>query len=107
MNATDEEIAAYAPYAALELERRRELLARCHTPYPLAILRFLAGWDMVFMPTMREVGEACGIKSRSSVLYWYRALREAGLISYENNLTRTVRLTSLGRAVEKYDADRT
>lgn len=43
-------------------------------------------------PSVREIGQAVGLKSTSSVQYNLNALENAGYIKRENNLKRTIRI---------------
>lgn len=103
MNATEEEVAAYALFAVREQRARR--LGAPSLPWstrrPLLILRFLASREERFAPTLRDVAEACDIGSTSVVAYWYRQLRQAGFVTYEDGLTRTIVLTPEGEAMAR------
>ncbi len=49
-------------------------------------------------PSVREIGEAVGLRSTSSVQYSLNALEEAGYIKREPNTKRTISLAGGGRA---------
>lgn len=47
-------------------------------------------------PSVREIGEAVGLKSTSSVQYNLNALEQAGYIQRDPNLKRTIRISNQG-----------
>ncbi len=47
-------------------------------------------------PSVREIGEAVGLKSTSTVQYNLNALEKAGYIERDPNLKRTIRISSQG-----------
>jgi repressor LexA len=49
-------------------------------------------------PTNREIADAAGLKSPSSVLHHFRELKAAGFLTYEEGSPRTVRLLRPGEA---------
>lgn len=51
-------------------------------------------------PSVREIGEAVGLKSTSTVQYNLNALEEAGYIQRDANLKRTIRIA--GRSQKNY-----
>ncbi|WP_216378938.1 transcriptional repressor LexA [Arcanobacterium phocae] len=53
-----------------------------------------------YSPTVREIGEAVGLKSPSSVKHQLDALLKAGIISHDPNRSRTLDLTDLGRQLD-------
>ena len=50
-------------------------------------------------PSVREIGEAVGLRSTSSVQYNLNALEEAGYIKRDSNLQRTIRIAGSARHV--------
>lgn len=50
-------------------------------------------------PSVREIGEAVGLRSTSSVQYNLNALEEAGYITREANLKRTIRICASAESV--------
>lgn len=50
-------------------------------------------------PSVREIGEAVGLKSTSSVQYNLNALENAGYIKREPNLKRTIRIAGSAQSV--------
>ena len=50
-------------------------------------------------PSVREIGEAVGLRSTSSVQYNLNALEEAGYIKRDSNLKRTIRITAGAQSV--------
>jgi repressor LexA len=48
--------------------------------------------DRGMAPSVREIGEAVGLKSTSSVQYNLNALEDAGYIKRDSNLKRTIRI---------------
>ncbi len=49
-----------------------------------------------YPPTVREIGRALGMSSTSGPSYRLAAARVAGLVTYQDTLPRTVRLTDKG-----------
>ena len=47
-----------------------------------------------YPPTVREIGEAIGVKSTSLVTYYLKQLEEMNMIERDHNVSRGVRLTS-------------
>lgn len=50
-------------------------------------------------PSVREIGEAVGLRSTSSVQYNLNALEEAGYIIRDSNLKRTIRIAGSAQSV--------
>ncbi len=50
-------------------------------------------------PSVREIGEAVGLRSTSSVQYNLNALEEAGYIKRDSNLKRTIRIAGSAQSV--------
>lgn len=50
-------------------------------------------------PSVREIGEAVGLRSTSSVQYNLNALEEAGYIKRDSNLKRTIRIAGSAESV--------
>ena len=50
-------------------------------------------------PSVREIGEAVGLRSTSSVQYNLNALEEAGYIKRDSNLKRTIRIAGSAQNV--------
>lgn len=50
-------------------------------------------------PSVREIGEAVGLRSTSSVQYNLNALEEAGYIKRDTNLKRTIRITGSAESI--------
>lgn len=50
-------------------------------------------------PSIREIGEAVGLRSTSSVQYNLNALEEAGYIKRDSNLKRTIRIAGSAQSV--------
>ena len=50
-------------------------------------------------PSVREIGEAVGLRSTSSVQYNLNALEQAGYITRDANLKRTVRVVGAAKGV--------
>lgn len=50
-------------------------------------------------PSVREIGEAVGLSSTSSVQYNLNALEEAGYIKRDSNLKRTIRITGSAQGI--------
>lgn len=50
-------------------------------------------------PSVREIGEACGLRSTSSVQYNLNALEEAGYIKRDANLKRTIRIAGSAESI--------
>ena len=59
------------------------------------ILEFIETfWDENgYAPSFREIGEACGLRSTSSVGYHLSTLRSMGKVEYMDNIARSVRTT--------------
>ena len=55
--------------------------------------------DKGIAPSVREIGEAVGLRSTSSVQYNLNALEQAGYITRDANLKRTVRIVGAARGV--------
>lgn len=55
--------------------------------------------DCGVAPSVREIGEAVGLRSTSSVQYNLNALEDAGYIKRDSNLKRTIRLTGSAQGV--------
>lgn len=51
-----------------------------------------------YSPSFREIGEMVGLKSSNTVSYRLRALKKAGLVTYEPRQFRTVRVVERSRA---------
>lgn len=51
-------------------------------------------------PSVREIGEAVGLRSTSSVQYNLNALEQAGYIKRDSNLKRTIRITGSAQGVK-------
>ena len=51
-----------------------------------------------YSPTIREIGAKVGIKSPSTMQIRLQALAEAGLVTYQPHLARTLAITDAGRA---------
>jgi len=49
-----------------------------------------------YAPSVREIGEAVGLRSTSTVQYNLNALEDAGYIERDPNLKRTIRLAGSG-----------
>lgn len=58
------------------------------------ILRFIQAFTdrRGYAPSVREIGEAVGLKSPSTVLFHLRILRERGLIDYQDGVSRSIML---------------
>lgn len=56
------------------------------------VLEFIRNYrtQLGMAPTYREIGEGCGMKSKSSVSYWLDKLEEAGLIKRYAGLPRAI-----------------
>lgn len=52
-----------------------------------------------YPPTVREIGEAVRVRSSSTVMRTLEALRRKGLVEWEPEIRRTIRLTEAGRRV--------
>lgn len=52
------------------------------------------------VPSVREIGEAVGLRSTSSVQYNLNALEEAGYIKRDSNLKRTIRIAGSAENVK-------
>ena len=55
--------------------------------------------DKGIAPSVREIGEAVGLRSTSSVQYNLNALEQAGYITRDANLKRTVRVVGAAKGV--------
>ncbi|QJC21595.1 transcriptional repressor LexA [Arcanobacterium buesumense] len=69
------------------------------TPRQLSIVHALRELidERGYSPTVREIGDAVGLKSPSSVKHQLDSLLQAGIISYDQRRSRTLDLTELGR----------
>lgn len=59
------------------------------------ILAFIEAFRRIhphYGPSIHEIGEACGINSKSVVNYYIHQLRDAGLVTYEENTSRSIDL---------------
>jgi repressor LexA len=61
-----------------------------------AILRFISETtaDRGYPPTVREIGNAVGLRSSSSVHHQLKALQREGYLTRDGNLTRALRITA-------------
>lgn len=46
-----------------------------------------------YSPSFREIMEACGFSSTSSVAHQLSKMRDMGIVEYKDNIARSVRLT--------------
>lgn len=58
------------------------------------IFKFLVGYisDKGYSPTMQEICDATGIKSKATVSYYLNWLKADGIIDFVPNATRTITL---------------
>lgn len=58
----------------------------------LEILEMVTGYirEHGFSPTLREIADATGISSSSVVAYHLSHMRDAGIITYRDGLSRTI-----------------
>ncbi len=65
------------------------------------ILEFIAKAteDHGYPPTVREIGEAVGLKSSSTVHFHLKILTELGYLTRDGSLTRALRLSEEGQAI--------
>lgn len=71
------------------------------TPRQLEILRFIADHigEHGFAPTVQEIGDAHGIKSKNATVDHLRALMAKGLLEHSSHKARSFTLTKRGRLV--------
>ena len=69
------------------------------------VLRFVREYrdHREIMPSIREIGAACGLSSTNTVEYALKGLARKGYVERYANVARGVRLTSLGRAATAAD----
>ena len=63
----------------------------------LQILDYLAERADYYPPSIRQIGEAVGLRSSMTIHGHLMALEDLGLITHDVRLSRTTRLTDSGR----------